>query len=204
MQTTYYHRETGELYTEFYLRNCQGMTDAGIEALYVPVTYDYPEYNEWKEQIVPVENLTITPDGKSAIQNFNVVPFDADGLAASLRRYKDKKLEQLKAAWLEAEDKAILTTSTIGFPVDANERAVDSIEGRIKTMEAAGQTTINFCDASNTFHEISLEQLKTLQIEVLNYRQSLQEAKWSLRETIEQAADFEAVDAVVISFNQTS
>ena len=67
-------------------------------------------------------------------------------------------------------------------------------------LEQTGQTEASFCGADNAMRPVTLEQLKTMRLEVIEYGQSLYAKKWAMRAAIEGAASFEAVDAVKISF----
>ncbi len=67
-------------------------------------------------------------------------------------------------------------------------------------MSARGIGNVSFCDAANKFHVLTLEQVKTLQIEVIEHEQSLLQKKWALRTAINDAASVEDLQAVKISF----
>ena len=57
-----------------------------------------------------------------------------------------------------------------------------------------------FCAADNTFHEVTLEQLKTMKMEVIQYGQELYQKKWTYREQINNAQSKEELDKIEIKF----
>jgi hypothetical protein len=129
---------------------------------------------------------------------------DGDGWAVEdgsplLAIGKEKMLETLREAWLAAEACGTVSTSA-GFVIDATERANRDIEGLITSMEASGTENVTFCAADNSFHPVTLEQLKAMRLEIISHGQALYARKWELRTAIEQATTFEALDAVTISF----
>ena len=140
---------------------------------------------------------TILAIGQTAIRSgeddFDVV----DGFPL-LEDARARKLAALRAAWLEAE--ASGTVSLDGVAYDADERANRDIAGLVTAMEAAGAGAVTFCAADNSFHELSLADLRRLQLAVIQRAQALYARKWTLRTAMEQAATFEALDAVQISF----
>ena len=67
-------------------------------------------------------------------------------------------------------------------------------------LEATGEEQTMFCDADNNMQPVTLENLKTMRLEVIQYGQALYAKKWAMRTAIEGAKDFAAVDAVNINF----
>lgn len=112
---------------------------------------------------------------------------------------KKRKLDELNSAWLAAEANGTVSSS-VGFVIDANERANRDITGLITGMEATGQASTTFCAADNSFHEVTLAQLKTMLLEIIQHGQAVYAAKWRMRTAIESAAALEALEAVKISF----
>ena len=56
----------------------------------------------------------------------------------------------------------------------------------------------------NTLAELTLEQLKTLQLELISYGNNLYAKKWSLRAQIEACTTKEEVDAIVIDYSDVT
>ena len=117
----------------------------------------------------------------------------------SLEELKKNKLQELNIKFLEAEEDGTLDSS-VGFTIDATERSNRDIDGLIKSLEATKQDNTRFCAADNTFHEVTLEQLKTMQLEVITYGQQLYTKKWQYREQINQAQSKEELDKIKIKF----
>lgn len=112
---------------------------------------------------------------------------------------KAVKLDALNKAWLDAEAHGVIASS-VGFDVDANERANRDINGLISAMTATKQSSTMFCGADNAFHEVTLNDLKTMLLEIIGYAQGLYAKKWAMRSAIEDATDFDALNAVEIKF----
>mgnify|MGYP004640810083 CR=1 FL=1 len=110
-----------------------------------------------------------------------------------------KKLMELSQKHHEAEETGVIQSS-LGFPVDANERANRDVSGLISQMEMTGITTTQFCDANNDFQEVTLDNLKTMQLELIQYAQSLYATKWQLRAAIEAAKTVDELNAINIEF----
>ena len=90
--------------------------------------------------------------------------------------------------------------SSAGFVIDATERSNRDIEGLITSMEATGAPEAAFCAADNSFHTVTLEQLRAMRLEVIAYGQALYARKWEVRTAIERAGSVAEVQAVDISF----
>lgn len=115
------------------------------------------------------------------------------------KEVRTKKLEELSQKHHEAEESGILQSS-IGFPIDANERANRDVSGLISQMEMTGLDKTQFCDANNDFHEITLDSLKTMKLELIQYAHSLYATKWQLRAAIEAAKTVDELNAIDIKF----
>lgn len=108
---------------------------------------------------------------------------------------KAAKLEELKASFADAEMNGFVMSS-LGFEADANDTANRNVEGLIKVLSAQGVEKTLFCDHHNAMHEVTLEQLKTLQLEIIAYGQQLYSKKWLLCEAVNAADTAEAIDAI--------
>ena len=117
----------------------------------------------------------------------------------SLEELKKNKLQELNQKFLEAEENGTLDSS-VGFTIDATERSNRDIDGLIKSLEATKQDNTRFCAADNSFHEVTLDNLKTMQLEVIEYGQQLYAKKWQYREQINQAQSKEELDKIEIKF----
>lgn len=110
-----------------------------------------------------------------------------------------KKLRELSQKHHEAEEIGVIQSS-LGFPIDANERANRDVSGLISQMEMTSVDKTQFCDANNDFQEVTLDNLKTMQLELIQYAQSLYATKWQLRAAIEAAKTVDELNAIDIKF----
>lgn len=117
----------------------------------------------------------------------------------TLDEARTEALARLAAAFLAAEAAGRLMSSA-GFVIDATERSNRDIEGLITSMEATGAPEAAFCAADNSFHTVTLEQLRAMRLEVIAYGQALYACKWEVRTAIERAGSVAEVQAVDISF----
>lgn len=108
---------------------------------------------------------------------------------------KAAKLEEINARFAETEANGFVMSS-LGFEVDANDVANRNVEGLIKMLTAEGQEQTLFCDYRNVMRMVTLEQLKTVQLEIIGYGQQLYAKKWMLREAVQTAESAAAVNAV--------
>ena len=171
-------------------RTAEGyIEDRGYPHAVMPGDPDFGTVDEKFGTIIAIGQTAI----RSGEDDFEVV----DGFPL-LEEARARKLEALRTTWLEAE--ASGTVSLDGVAYDANDRANRDIAGLVTAMEAAGSDAVTFCAADNTFHELSLADLRTLQLAVIQRAQGLYARKWELRSEIEQAQSFATLDAVQISF----
>lgn len=116
-----------------------------------------------------------------------------------LAELRKEKLAALNSAFSSVESGAWVMSS-LGFKADANKTANTNVEGLIKSMTALGTETTQFCDYNNVFHAVTLDDLQTLQIEVIQNGQSLYAQKWAYRDAINAAKDKDELEAVDIHF----
>ena len=118
----------------------------------------------------------------------------ATGLGG-LDSLKAQKMAEINAAFTQAEKEGHVLSS-LGFEVDATERANRDIEGLIKMLTATQKPEAYFCDYHNTMQLVTIEGLKTVQLEIIGFGQQLYAKKWLLRETVQAATTAEEVQAV--------
>lgn len=114
----------------------------------------------------------------------------------TLDELKARKLDELSAAHEKAEAEAHVVSS-LGFTIDANDRANRDIDGILKTI---GDGTVMFCDYDNDFHKLNRSQCETLQIEIIQNAQSLYAQKWQYRAAIEAAESSLALSGLSFTF----
>lgn len=121
----------------------------------------------------------------------------------TIEELRSEKLTELNSSFINwYEDKATMTSS-LGFVADSDSRAMMDVNGLVTTLEAQpaeARATVAFMDANNQPHLLTLEQLKTVQVEIIQNGQSAYQQKWALRTAIESAQSKEELDAIEIKF----
>ena len=123
--------------------------------------------------------------------------------APSVDELRTEKLSQLDSAFLQWYETDAVVTSSLGFVADSDSRAMMDVSGLVTTLESQpveSRSTVAFMDANNQPHLLSLEQLKTVQVEIIQNGQSAYQQKWSMRAAIEQATTKEELDAIEVKF----
>ena len=121
----------------------------------------------------------------------------------TLEDVKAEKLDALKSDFEAAmADSTLSITSSVGFAINANTTASDNIAKLITYMEGTGVESVEFMAFDNTTHAVTVDELKTMQIELAAWVQALYAYKWQVRSQIEAAETVEDVQAIVIDFTQ--
>lgn len=116
-----------------------------------------------------------------------------------------RKLDELNAKLEETKaSSAAHITSSTGYVVNANTTAKTNVDGLITAMEAQGLSRVNFMTFDNSLAALTLEQLKTIQLDLISYGNNLYAKKWSLRAQIEACTTKEEVDAIVIDYSDVT
>ncbi len=143
--------------------------------------------------------LATTTDAKAIVKDgtLTVVEVtDADKLADA----KTAKLEELNTIAHKFDDALVceemIITSSLDFKANADLRSQNNIAGLIN----AGVEPVQYCDAENQFHSLTLENLKTLQQECIALGLSLYQQKWVYRNQINSATTVDEVNAIEIKF----
>lgn len=118
-----------------------------------------------------------------------------------LENVKARKLAELNRAMEEAKvSSSVSILSSTGYTVNANTTAKQNVDGLITAMTATGRDVVGFMTYDNQLINMTLEQLKTIQLELISYGNNLYARKWALRSQIEACKTKEEVDAIVISY----
>lgn len=121
----------------------------------------------------------------------------------TLEEVQDMKRRELESAFMDwYENKATVTTS-LGFVADSDARAMMDVNGLVTTLEAQPEetrATVAFMDHDNQPHLLTLEQMKTVQLEIIQNGQSAYAQKWALRTAIEEAEDAKMLMDLEITF----
>lgn len=135
-----------------------------------------------------------------AKRRFQIVAVPAPTLE-EVKAQKLAELEQKFLAWYETD---ATVTSSLGFVADSDSRAMMDTSGLVTTLEAQSEEargTVAFMDHDNVAHQLTLEQMKTVNLEIIQNGQSAYAQKWALRTAIEAAETTEAVNAIEIEFH---
>lgn len=122
----------------------------------------------------------------------------------SLEEVKSQKLQELDQKFMQWYEQGASVKSSLGFVADSDARAMMDTSGLVTTLEAQPEEargTVVFMDHDNVPHQLTLEQMKTVNLEIIQNGQSAYAQKWALRTAIEQAQDVEAVNAISIEFH---
>lgn len=122
----------------------------------------------------------------------------AEAIYNSLENTQARALSKLNSDLDYAKKSpAAYVTSTVGFDINANKDAADNIDGLIKLVTASPESTTFFMDYHNVQHSVTLDQLKTMQLEVLSRGPALYARKWQIRAAITACTSSEAVNTLV-------
>lgn len=139
---------------------------------------------------VPAENEAEFWEALGVTFTVEEVPF------ASIKNNKQEELERSFNEWYK--DGAVLTSS-LGFKIDADQKAMLDVTGLVTLGQNA-----TFMDADNIAHELTLDQLKVLQQEIILAAGQYYQQKWVMRDAIASALTQEDLDNVVIKFKEVS
>lgn len=108
------------------------------------------------------------------------------------------KLQELESKYLHWRTDDAVVVSSLGFTADSDERANTDVIGLITAF--GGNETVMFRDADNQYHQLTLDQLKILQKEIIQNGQYSYQQKWGFESQVNSAESKEALDAIVIEF----
>ena len=150
------------------------------------------EGDNWMSQPRYMEDLGPLPEG--AVTTKPEKPFET---------VKEEKLAELNSGLMSmrANSRSSIESS-VGFAINANDTANDNVAGLISAMETSGAETANFMAFDNTLHQVSVEDLKTMQYELSIWGQALYAYKWQVRAAIDTATTIEELEAIQIDYSQ--
>lgn len=118
--------------------------------------------------------------------------------AISLKDLKSTKLKEVENKYLEWRENKAVVISSLGFTADSDERANTDVIGLITTF--GDNESVMFRDADNQYHQLTLEQLKTLQKEIIQNGQYSYQQKWGFESQINSAESEEDLNAISIKY----
>lgn len=117
---------------------------------------------------------------------------------STLEELKKAKLTGLENLYLQWRTDDAVVVSSLGFTADSDERANTDVIGLITAF--GDNETVMFRDADNQYHQLTLDQLKILQKEIIQNGQYSYQQKWGFESQVNSAESKEALDAIVIEF----
>lgn len=118
-----------------------------------------------------------------------------------LESVRASKLGELERAFMSWYEYGAVCTSSLGFVADADSRAMMDVNGLVTAAEGGlTRGAVAFMDHDNVPHDLTAEQLKVVQMEIIANGQDAYRQKWELRTAIQAAETAEAINAVEINF----
>ena len=119
---------------------------------------------------------------------------------ATLETTKQAKFEMLSEEFAKVQESAFVTSS-LGFRANAGQRAYRDVDGLITQMEEEKLEYVNFRDYDNIFQPITLDEAKTLKLEIIKNGQSIYLQKWNMENEINDAETIDDVNNILINFS---
>jgi hypothetical protein len=141
---------------------------------------------------------------------------DPETNARTVEAIPEKTVDEVRTEKLQALDSAFnawytdgaTLKSSLGFEADSDSRAMQDVNGLVTAAESSAAFVdtesgggLIFMDANNVGHQVSIDQLKTLQLEIIQAGQAAYQEKWKLRDAIEKAKTKEELGKIVIAFH---
>lgn len=126
---------------------------------------------------------------------------DPEPTLEELKTLKLNDLENVFLAWYEQDATLI---SSLGFECDSDARAKMDVDSLVTKAQAEGVEAYSttFMDAKNQPHLINFEELKTIQLEIIDAGLTAYNQKWALRTAINEAETKEDLEAIEIKFTK--
>lgn len=112
---------------------------------------------------------------------------------------KAEKLAEISAvaeAFEQMKCDTMFVTSSLGFRVNADRRSLQNIENMITLGESQ-----QFKDYDNTFHYLSVDELKIIANEIIINGLNLYSQKFAMQQAVNSATEVEAIANLDLTFN---
>ena len=156
----------------------QGFYDKEIHGENIPQEAIEITEEQWKEF---VENQGLRK------WNFNTKKVVKYTPTISLNDLKDIKKQEIKQAFINIITNSSMTSTILNVEVNFGTEHLANVQNLINYLEDNELTTTQFRTYDNTFIEINLDQLKSLEKEMITYAIQLREKKWELEQQIDSA-----------------
>ena len=138
---------------------------------------------------------------------FGVTYTEEPDPAPTLEQLKQTKLRELEVMFKDWYEDCATLISSLGFEADSDAKAKMDVDGLVTKAEAQptesqARYSVTFMDANNEAHPVTLEQLKVLQIEIIDSGIAAYNEKWAFREAINNAQSEDELNAVHIVFTK--
>jgi hypothetical protein len=153
---------------------------------------DYPTVNEFQRV---EENKIRLIDGVYII-TYSIVDDNLDGV-------KEIKKSRLSNSFDEVYDsKHLKLSSSLGFEINANSVANTNIDGLIKVLKKTGVESVLFRAFNNDLHNVTLDDLETMQMEIIMNGQALYAKKWELETIIDNCSSLDELIEIEDDFSR--
>lgn len=145
----------------------------------------------------------VTPTDAAGWQLLGVTYIEEDDPEPTLEDQKAMKLAMLERAFLQWYENDATLTSSLGFVADSDIRAKMDVDGLVTKQEslaAEGRSAVYFRGKDNQFYPLTLEQLKILQIEIIDNGNYAYQQKWDMEQAVSEATNKSELDAIEIKF----
>lgn len=130
-----------------------------------------------------------------------VQPFVDAWESKVLESERELTLQKLSLAF-EKKLTASTVESSLGFTVDADIQALINVQQLRFVMEQTGEETVEFCDAENVLHTITLSEVETLEREIAPVAINLRAWKFETRARINDAMTLNEVEEIEAELNE--
>ena len=156
------------------------------------VHYDEcPSINEFQR----VQENEVQLIGELYTITYSVIDMDLD-------RVKEIKKARLSNSFDEVYDsKHLKLSSSLGFEINANSVANTNIDGLIKVLKKTGAGSVLFRAFNNDLHNVTLDDLETMQMEIIMNGQALYAKKWELENIIDKASSIKELMEIDDNFS---
>lgn len=114
----------------------------------------------------------------------------------TLEEAKAEKLEEI-IQYTAQEEAAGYVNSSLGFKANATRKSKEDVGGILQSMENSKASIIMFRDYDNLFHALTLEQVKILQVEIINNGLQIYQHKWDLQALVENGKTIAEIEGVL-------
>ena len=138
------------------------------------------------------------PDA-NMLEQLGLEEIEEEPTPPDLEAEKAFALERLNRDFLAFRENQATMQSSLGFKVDATERALIDVGGLIAISDGV-KTPITFMDANNEPHDLTHEQFVALQKEIAANGSKVYAKKWGYRQAIINAQSVEELQAIHVEF----